>query len=42
MALSTSSSNKSINKTVNTAKKISKSLAKYNLTGKTKAERGGK
>ena len=31
--------NKSLNKTLQTAKKISKSLTKYNLTGKTKAER---
>lgn len=31
--------NKSLTKTSSTAKKISKSLAKYNLTGKTKEER---
>ena len=31
--------NKSTNKTVKTAQKISKSLSKYHLTGKTKEQR---
>jgi hypothetical protein len=33
------SQNKSINKTVATGKKISKSLLRYHLTGKTQNER---